>query len=320
MPNIYLLFIQYVLDINPMELRHLRYFMAVAEELSFTRAARRLHIAQPPLSMQIKALETELGVQLFERSSRAVRLTHAGKTFVDEARSVLHAAAHAEQRVKQAEQGIIGTLRIGVIAPAANARLAEQLRQYRRTYPEVSLSFHEHSSSTQIELLLAEQIDVGLLRPPVGHRDLKSRFVSEAPMVLGAPSGHRLAKAARIRWQDFDGESLITLHPNLQHGYYDKFLTLCAEAGARPTVGQYANDVQTVLWLVSAGLGLSPVTQPLAEISRPGLVFRDLPPGVPMVQTMIVWKANNTSPLVQRFLEGFADQTPIVLAIPGISD
>ena len=238
-----------------MELRHLRYFMAVAEELSFTRAARRLHIAQPPLSMQIKALETELGVQLFERSSRTVRLTHAGKTFVDEARSVLHAATRAEQRVKQAEQGIIGTLRIGVIAPAANARLAGLLRQYRRTYPEVSLSFHEHSSSTQIELLLAEQIDVGLLRPPVGHRDLKSRFVSEAPMVLGAPSGHRLAKAARIHWQDFDGESLITLHPNLQHGYYDKFLTLCAEAGARPTVGQYANDVQTVLWLVSAGLG-----------------------------------------------------------------
>jgi DNA-binding transcriptional LysR family regulator len=290
-----------------MELRHLRYFVAVAEDLNFSRAAGRLRIAQPALSMQIKALETELGVKLFDRSSRSVRPTHAGAIFLIEARAVLAAAQHAEHQVRRAHQGMIGTLRIGAIAPAANARLAEQLRNYRAAFPEVNLSLHELPSSTQLDQLVNEQLDVGFLRPPVDSAALDSRFLGESEVILAIPANHRLAKIRKYSWKDFHEEPLVMVQPSLQHGYYDRFLALCAEAGARPSVGQYANDVQTVLWLVSAGLGISPTTQTLAEVTRPGLVFRPLPPGVPKVRTLLVWKRTNHSPLLHEFLRRFEE-------------
>jgi DNA-binding transcriptional LysR family regulator len=279
--------------------------VAVAEDLNFSRAAARLRIAQPALSMQIKSLENDLGVQLFDRSSRRVNLTHAGATLLTEARGVLSSAQHAEHQVKRAHQGMIGTLRIGVIAPAANARLAQQLREYRAAFPEVNLSLHELTSSIQIDQLVNDQLDVGFLRAPVDRPQLTHRFLSEAKVVLAVPANHRLAKTRRITWKDFHQEPLVMVQPSLQHGYYDRFHALCAEAGARPTVGQYANDVQTVLWLVSAGLGISPTTETLAEITRPGLVFRQLPAGLPMVRTLLVWKRGDTSPLLREFLRRF---------------
>ncbi len=293
-----------------MELRHLRYFVAVAEDLNFSRAAARLRLAQPALSTQIKSLETELGVPLFTRSSRSVRLTHAGATFLGEARAVLAAAQRAEQQVRRAHRGMIGTLRIGMIAPAANARLAARLRDYRAAFPDVYLSLHELTSSTQLEQLLAEQLDVGFLRPPVDDAELCSRFLSDAPVVLAVPENHRLATAKRIRWKDFDGEPLVMIQPNLQHGYYDRLLALCAEAGARPTVGQYANDVHTVLWLISAGLGISVTTRSPDDPPRAGIVFRPLPPGVPRAQTLMVWKRQNNSPLLREFIARFEVASP----------
>jgi DNA-binding transcriptional LysR family regulator len=291
-----------------MELRHLRYFVAVCEDLSFSRAAVRMRVAQPALSVQIKALENELGVQLLERTSRSVRLTHAGTILLGEARTVLAAAQRAEQQVRRAGRGMVGTLRIGIIASAANARLARQLRSYRDAFPEVDLSLHEVPSATQIELLLNDQLDVGFLRPPVDASALESRFLDEAHLVLAAPAKHRLAQAAQITWKDFDREPLVMVQPGLQHGFYDRFLALCAESGARPAVGQYAHDVQTVLWLVSAGLGISPITETLIELKRPGLVFRPLPPGMPMVRTMLVWKKNSNSPLLREFLRRLAGE------------
>lgn len=293
-----------------MELRHIRYFLAVAEELSFSRAALRLHIAQPSLSVQVKDLEAELGVLLFDRTRRNVHLTHAGAAFAVEARTVLAAVQHAEQQARRAEQGMIGTFRIGVIAPAANAYLARRLRAYRNAFPLVNLSLHEQASNSQIDQLLAEQIDVGFLRPPMDHPDLDALFLSEAPMALAVFAGHRFATARQVEWKDFDEEPLVMVQPALQHGYYDKFLSLCSDAGARPTVGQYANDVQTVLWMVSAGLGIAPTTKTLAEIRRPGLVFCDLPLGRPMVQTLLVWRRADKSPLLREFLSHFEEGSP----------
>ncbi len=290
-----------------MELRHLRYFVAIAEDLSFSRAAARLRIAQPALSMQIKSMEEELGVKLFERTSRSVKLTHAGATLLPEARGVLSAAQRAEQQVRRAHRGMIGTLRIAMIAGAANSRLAEQLREYRSAFPEVNLSLHELNSRTQIEELLNERLDVGFLRPPIDTTQLNARHLNEARMILAVPAHHRLADADEIRWKDFHQEPLVMVQPGFQHGYYDRFLALCEEAGARPSIGQYANDVQTVLWMVSAGLGITATTETLQEIKRPGIVFRPLPSGLPMVRTSMVWKKNNHSPLLQEFLRRFAE-------------
>lgn len=292
-----------------MELRHLRYFIAVAEELSFRRAAERLHLAQPPLSSQIKDLEEELGAKLFERSTRSVKLTSAGKIFLAEARAIMLATRQATQNVRNAHLGLIGPLRIGLLAPSATPRLARILNAYRQKFPGVHFSLSEYTSTEQLQRIRDDQLDVGLLRPPVLFPELDFLFLEASPMVLAAPSGHRLARARRIEWIDFDNESMVMIHPALQHGYYDRFLELCAKAGATPIPAQYTNDVHSKMWLISAGFGIAPTTETIAEVKRPGLVFRNLPPGLPQVETLLVWKRSNNSPVLRNFLECFTAYT-----------
>jgi len=288
-----------------MELRHLRYFVAVAEELNFRRAAERLHLAQPALSSQIKSLEDELEVRLLERTTRSVKLTHAGRVFLDEARIVLSAASQAEHRARKAGQGLVGTLRVGVISPVANAWLAGILRGFHQRFPGVQLSLFDLTSPEQLQRLRSGELDAGLLRPPVGFPELDHKFVEESWQVLAAPAGHRLARKARVKWSDFDGEGLVMLHPTLQHGYYDAFLAACARAGAKPLPVQYANDIQTKLWLISAGFGVAPTTATFAQVKRPGLIYRSLPPGLPRVRTVLVWRRHDDSPALANFLDCF---------------
>lgn len=293
-----------------MELRHLRYFVAVAEELNFRRAAERLRMAQPPLSAQIKALEGELGVRLLERTTRSVRLTTAGRILLDEARLVLNVAAQAEQRARQASEGLVGELRIGIIAPSANAWLAGILRGFQQRFPGVRLSIYDLISVEQMRRLREGELDVGLLRPPVGFPELDSCFVEETPQVLAMPAQHRLARQTQLAWSDFHGEGLVLITPALQHGYYDPFLAACARAGAVPRPAQYANDVQTKMWLISAGFGIAPTTATLAEVIRPGLVYRELPTPLPPVQTVLAWRKGDRSPVVRAFREAFAGVGP----------
>lgn len=288
-----------------MELRHIRYFLAVAETLNFRRAAERLHLAQPALSAQIKALEEDLGVRLFERTTRAVRLTQAGRVFEEDARKLLAAAAQAEQRAKKADQGLVGSLRIGMISAAATTWLAEILRRFHRKFPGVQLSLFDLTSTEQLHQLRVGELDAGLLRPPVEFPELDSKVVEESRQILALPANHPLARQRQIAWSDFDGEGLVMIHPSRQHRYYDTFLEACARAGAKPFVAQYAHDIQTKLWLISAGFGMAPTSMTFAELKRPGLAFRPLPPGLPPVQTIVVWRRANESPALARFLACF---------------
>ena len=288
-----------------MELRHLRYFVAVAEALSFRRAAELLHIAQPPLSAQIKGLENELEVKLFERTTRAVHLTNAGRVFLEEARAVLAASAQAERRAKEAEHGLVGNLRVGIIPPVANAWLAAILRRFRVQFPGVQLSLFSLTTTEQLNRLEARQLDVGLLRPPVTLPELDYKFVVESRQVLAMPSGHRLARRQRLQWPDFHDEEMVLMHPTAQHGFYDAFFAQCTKAGAKPRISQYAYDVQTKMWLISAGFGVAPTTATLAEARRPGLTFRPLPPGLPPVQIALVWHRDDHSPARQHFCASF---------------
>jgi DNA-binding transcriptional LysR family regulator len=310
------------------ELRHLRYFVAVAEELSFRRAAEKLNLAQPPLSAQIKSLEAELGVRLLERTTRSVTLTQPGRVFLEEARAVLAASAQAERRAQEAAHGLVGTLRLGVIAPAANAWLAAILRQFRQQFPSVQLSIFDLTTPDQLRRLRDNELDAALLRPPVGFPDLDFEFVEEAEQVLALPAGHRLVRKRRLQWQDFDGEAMVMVQPNLQHGYYDAFLAACAKAGAKPRAAQYTNDIQAKLWLISAGFGIAPTTGTLAEVKRPGLIFRPLPPGLPKVQTILVWRRHDSSPVLRHFRDCFPplytrrqrdNEVPVTLAPGGQS-
>ncbi len=288
-----------------MELRHLRYFLAVAEDLSFRGAAEKLNLAQPALSAQIRGLEDELGVKLFERTTRSVSLTNAGRVLMEEARGVLKAASRAEARARNAEKGLVGTLRIGLIAPTANAWLAGVLRQFRKNHPGVEFSFFDLPSIEQLRRLREHELDVGFLRPPIGLPQLDYQLVEQGAQVLALPASHRLARKKVLEWRDFHEEPMVVMHPNLQHGFYDAFFSKCALAGATPRLAQLANDIHTKMWLISAGLGLAPTTASLAEVQRPGLALRPLPPGLPPVQTVLVWHRNDDSPVVAHFRSCF---------------
>jgi DNA-binding transcriptional LysR family regulator len=288
-----------------MELRHLRYFVAVAEQLSFRGAAEKLHMAQPPLSSQIKSLEEELRVQLLQRTTRSVVLTHAGRVFLEEARAVLAASSQAQQRARDAQHGLAGTLRVGMIAPVAGAWLAAILRRFRQNFPGVQLSLFDLTSTEQLRRLHGLELDAGLLRPPINSSELDYRFIGESRQVLALPAGHRLAKKKRLEWKDFDGEELVLINPSAQHGYYDSFFAACARAGVKPRPVQYANDIQTKMWLISAGFGIAPTAASLGEVRRPGLVFRPLPAGLPPVQTVLAWRRGDASPVLDHFCKSF---------------
>ncbi len=291
-----------------MELRHLRYFVAVAEELSFRRAAEKLHLAQPPLSTQIKDLERELGVRLLERTTRSVQLTQAGRVFLDEARGVLLASVQAERRAREAQHGVSGTLRLGVIAPTANAWLAAILRRFRQAFPGVTFSIFDLTSTEQLRRLRDNELDAGLLRPPIGYSELDYEFVEESSQILALTAENSLAKKRRLDWPDFHEQAMVLMHPTVQHGYYDPFFAACAKVGAKPYVAQYANDIQTKMWLISASFGIAPTTATLAEVKRPGLVFRPLPPGLPPVRTVLVWRRADTSPVLEQFRKFFQSE------------
>jgi DNA-binding transcriptional LysR family regulator len=225
--------------------------------------------------------------------------------FLDEARAVLAASAQAEQRARDAEHGLAGTLRIGMITPAANASLAAILRRFRQGFPGVQLSLFELTSMEQLRRLRAQELDVGLLRPPVGFPELDCKLVGKSKQVLAVPAGHRLAHKRDLGWRDFHDEAMVLIHPSVQHGFYDAFFEECAKAGAKPRPAQYANDVQTKLWLISAGFGIAPTIAAQAEIKRPGLVFRSLPPGLPPVQTVLAWRRDQQSAVLAHFLRCF---------------
>jgi DNA-binding transcriptional LysR family regulator len=225
--------------------------------------------------------------------------------FLEEARAVLIASAKAEQRTREAEQGLAGTLRVGLIAPSANARLAAILRRFRQKFPAVQLSLFDLTSTEQLRRLRAGELDVGLLRPPVDLPEMEYRFIERSRQVLALPAGHPLAKKAKLEWKDFHEAEMVVIHPTGQHGYYDAFFAQCAKAGAKPRPVQFANEIQTKMWLISAGFGIAPTTATLAEVKRPGLIFKPLPSGLPPVQTVLVWRRDDQSPVLAHFRKEF---------------
>ena len=286
-----------------MELRHLRYFVAVAQELNFRRAAKILNIAQPPLSIQIRGLEDELGAKLFDRSSRAIALTAAGQQLLLDARRVLAESKLAENNVRKAAAGLVGRLNIGFMLSTANEFLGEAVRKFMTSYPSVEINLLNLTNSEQIKALEDDRIDIAFTRSKITKPDFETHILVEEPMVMMVPSDDLLSQKKRLAWKDLDGKVIVTIHPDLALGFYDNFFAKCLEAKISFVRGQYANDLHTEMWLVSIGMGWAPTSLTTCRIKRPNVSYCVLPSNLPRVQTAMSWKKTRVSPSVANFIE-----------------
>lgn len=288
---------------NSLDSRRLRYFVTVAEEANFSKAARKLNMAQPPLSMQIRALESELGTALFDRSCRPLRLTAAGESLLADTRKIFAALEAARSRAMRASQGESGTLNVGYIPPLANEKLASILQVFRQRCPAVDLNVAEMHSHDQAEALLEERIDVGFLRPVFSDKAIAFETAFVDTMVLAAPSDHPICKQKPLQWSHLKNLPLILVSPLTAGGLYDDFLKKAHRSPASSGEYKTPHDVHTALWLVSAGFGVTPTTSSMRHIQRANLTFLDLPSGVEEVQIVVAHNLNNRNPIASKFLE-----------------
>ncbi len=291
------------------ELRRLEYFVAVAEELNYAKAAVRLKMTQPPLSQQILQLERELGVKLFFRTKRKVELTAAGEVLLREARGILRRVDHAADLARRADRGEIGELSIGFVGSATYDILPVVVREYRRQYPGVHLSLTEMSTPLQVEALVRGDIDIGVLRPPVPV-GIESKTVQSAECVLAIPKGHPLAHAGAISLHDTATVPYVILSRKTWGGLYDDVVSLCNRSGFRPNIVQEALEFQTVIGLVAAGIGIALVPPSSQNLHAREVVYKTLDDVAPMTEMAIAWRTGDSSPLVRNFVDtGAAWQT-----------
>jgi len=288
-----------------LELRQLRYFVTVAEELHFGRAAGRLHMTQPPLSQAIAALEDGLGTALFLRNRRTVALTPAGSALLPEARRILSEAALLPDLARRAASGEAGRLSLAFITSADYSVLPPFLRRYSERYPGVQLVLQEATSDVQVDELLRGRIDAGLLIPPLPERtraELDYMKVLDEPLILCAPAG-LLRKKGPVALRNLPPLPLIIFPREISPALHDAILSCFRAAGITPAIGQQAIQMQTIVSLVSAGMGLALVPQSVSNLMRPGVEYRALADATPLVETGIAWRRDNPSPVLKGFLE-----------------
>ncbi len=290
-----------------MELRHLRYFSTVATELHFGNAAEKLHISQPPLSKQIQDLEAELGFELFARTKRSVALTPAGQAFLVEVNQIFQQLDRAIDIGRKTQRGELGQISIGFVGSATYNILPVILRQFRDRYPNVQIELHELTTDRQLIWLHEGRIDIGLIRPPIIDRDLGSQVVFQESLVVALPMNHHLATADTIDLKVLATESFILFPRQLAPGLYDPIIAICQAAGFSPQVVQECIQMQTIISLVSANMGISILPESIQEAQRQGVVYKPIQLGSMNIEKLatiaIVWRLNDDSPTMNRLLE-----------------
>jgi DNA-binding transcriptional LysR family regulator len=263
-----------------MELRHFRYFIAVAEELSFTKAARRLHISQPPLSQHVQEIERELGALLFRRNRSHVALTDTGRLFLDEARSVVQQASHAVDMAKRAGRGEVGVLRIGFTATAPFTHVfSAAIRAFRRESPGVRLNLEYSMTEPVIEALRTSELDVGFVRPMTDSLpdDIATILVMTDKLMAVLHADHPLAASKQpIPIEMLAKEPFVLRASGAHSGYYEQIYQCCTQAGFFPQIAQEAKEAATILGLVAAGLGVTILPASLSAIAVSGVAWREL--------------------------------------------
>jgi len=287
-----------------MELRHLRYFVTLAEELHFGRAARRLHLSQPPLSMQIKALETEIGTQLLARTRRHVELTTAGTVFLREAREILSRVEQATASARRAGRGEIGEIAVGFVTIADYNVLPRVLSEFRAQHPAVRLTLREATTDAQLHDLSEQRIDIGFVLAPIQDEGLITRPLLCEPLVAALPHNHVLARGrAALSLSRLSDRPFILFPRHMAPGLYDDIVGFCRRAGFIPRVEQEAVQMQTIISLVSAGLGVALIPASMRNLGRSGVVYRALREKSPQTKVLAAWRKGDSAPALRRFLE-----------------
>jgi DNA-binding transcriptional LysR family regulator len=285
-----------------MELRHLRYFIAVAEELHFGRAARRLAISQPPLSQQILALETELEVKLFDRSRRQVRLTRAGAVFLSSAREILAAVDHATLQAREAHQGQTGTLRVAHIAGATLTLVPAAVNRHRKRFPRVTLDCQMvETTDAHPALLRSGAVDLGIVRLPLAAGDLVVKDLGAEPMVLAVPTSFALARRREVDWKDLRDVPFVAFPRLAAPELHDEITAIMARRGLIRQVAIEAPHFLTMLAYVAAGLGVCLVIESAAALQREGVTYVRVRRPL-LVRTGVAYRPENDVGLVRQFV------------------
>jgi DNA-binding transcriptional LysR family regulator len=284
-----------------MELRQLRYFLALAEELHFGRAAARLNVVQPALSQQIRRLEDELGVRLFHRTKRHVSLTGAGAAFLQKAQLTVAHAGEAAAAAQSAGRGEIGALSVGFVGSAAFNFLPELLKSFRQSFPAVRLVLQELTTTQQVAALRAASIDIGLLRPPIADGNIRIEVLAREPWLMAIPRSHRLGRRSRVGLQDFAEDPFIATPRDLGPGLFDQVVGLCARSGFSPTVVQEAIQMSTVVSLVGAGIGVALVPSSVVKLGRNDVLYKPLR-NLPKVDIALAWSRADVDPILSNWL------------------
>jgi DNA-binding transcriptional LysR family regulator len=289
------------------ELRQLRYFVTVAEEMHFGRAAQRLHMTQPPLSQTIQALEAALGTPLFARTSRSVTLTPAGMALLPHARRLLQEAAALPDLARRAAAGESGRLALAFVSTADYSVLPHFLHEFRAAFPQVQFELREATTDRQLEELSQGTIDVGLLIPPLPDRmkaELDYAPVLSEPLMLAAPQGlAALDEAGPVPLSMLADMPLVIFPRRIAPAFHDAILDCYRRAGITPHIGQEAIQMQTIVGLVSAGMGIALVPKSVSNLKRPGVEYRPLAGQTALIETGLAWRRDNGSPVLRAFLE-----------------
>jgi DNA-binding transcriptional LysR family regulator len=285
-----------------LEIRHLRYFLAVAEELNFSRAAQRLNMAQPPLSQQIMQLENHLGVQLFERETRPIRLTVAGLTLLEQARPLIKRFDQLELKLQLMGSGDTGSLAIGFVSSAMYELLPDVLKQFRAQYPRVHLDLTEITGLEQEEALHEHSIDVAFVRGFTSDPDFVGEVLVEEPLVVAVPAQWDLAKKEFIALKALKKEPFI-LYPTKPDPSFANFIkAVCREAGFEPRVVQEANELQTAASLVASGIGITLMPSSIKMLQRVGVAYVPLKEPSPRTVISVLHRKNDPAPSLKNFL------------------
>lgn len=289
-----------------MELRHLRYFVALAEELSFTRAAQRLHISQPPLSIQIAQLEEEIGVQLLKRTSRSVQLTPAGQVFLNDARTILDRVGAAGDRARAIGSGHAGRLEIGLSGSHFQGPLPGVISKYMQAHEDVSIILHESKPATQLEELRNGNIDLSISRTPVNDAKLSSQLLFNDPLYVALPAGHPLSRQRTLSLNDLANESFIMLRTD-SSAYAQLLYDSCVQSGFAPKVVQWVVEVPAVVSLVAAGIGVGLVPSSVTYLCTDSTHVVPLDTDAPRSEVYVIQRREDTSHVVEKFVRMLVD-------------